>query len=108
MSLSGSGPAGKVPSTAVVNATLSNIYDEDIEMKKMPLDDGLRRRKGSVNIEQGEVYQMNTNGSEGQIVVLSTSEPWDEDEAGLAETQQFTFRAVFVGCCLGAVIGASK
>jgi len=108
MSLSGSGPAGKVPSTTVVNATLSNIYDDDIEMKKMPVDDGLRRRKGSVNIEQGEVYQMNINGFDGQIVVLSTSEPWDEDEAGLIETQQFTFRAVFVGCCLGAVIGASK
>ena len=55
------------------------------------------------NIEKGSLR----TGSE-QIEFLAHGEPFPEDEAAEKETQQFTFRAVLVGCILGGVIAASK
>lgn len=110
MSLAGGAPAGSAPSATVTNALVANLYDGEAQTEKAA-NTTARRRSSVVNVEKGEIYRYNSGGTDGddeEVVILSTSEPWDEDEAGLRETQQFTFRAVFVGCCLGAVIGASK
>lgn len=69
--------------------------------------------KNDVNVESGEVSRYDTNLSDpnaedSSYVMLSSDDSWPEDESGLKETQQFTFRAVFVGSCLGGVIAASK
>ena len=52
-----------------------------------------------------------TSEHEGEIeehLLLPHDEQFPPDENEELETQQFTFRAVFVGCCLGGVIAASK
>lgn len=43
----------------------------------------------------------------GRVLDFGTDDPFPADPNALPE-QQFTFRAVFVGCALGAVISASK
>lgn len=111
MSLAGNAPAASAPSNEVTNAMIAGLYDGDVSKEQINGTGTGRRRSSVVNVEKGEIYRYNsrgTDGDEGMVTVLSTEDPWDEDEAGLRETQQFTFRAVFVGCCLGAVIGASK
>lgn len=111
MSLAGNAPAGSVPSPEMTNATIAGLYDGDMNKEAVNGTATGRRRSSVVNVEKGEIYRYNSRNSEvveGELTILSTEDPWEEDEAGLRETQQFTFRAVFVGCCLGAVIGASK
>ncbi|MCJ1312990.1 hypothetical protein MMC25_006666 [Agyrium rufum] len=52
-----------------------------------------------------------TSEHEGEIdehLLLPHDEQFPPDENEDLETQQFTFRAVFVGCCLGGVIAASN
>ncbi|OJT01821.1 hypothetical protein TRAPUB_7728 [Trametes pubescens] len=51
------------------------------------------------------VYSDDTDGA---LQDLGTDNPFPVDPDALPEEQQFTFRAVFVGCALGAVISASK
>lgn len=60
----------------------------------------------SLNYEKGEVVEL-VAGQESYNE-LSHEFPFPVDADELEEPQQFTFRAVFVGCVLGAVISASN
>jgi hypothetical protein len=58
-------------------------------------------------IEKGEFVQTEVEVDDG-IEYLSHEDPFPLIEGLPVEPHQFTFRAVFVGCCLGGVIAASK
>lgn len=59
----------------------------------------------SISEEKGEVL---IHSSEQDNLLLSHEEQFPEDLDGEIETQQFTVRAVLVGCILGGVIAASS
>lgn len=61
----------------------------------------------SVLAEKGEANSTDTAEDEGTLL-LSHEEQFPIDPDGEVEEQQFTFRAVIVGCILGGVIAASK
>ena len=56
--------------------------------------------------EKGEVTHV--DNVEENAVLLSHEEQFPIDPDEEVETQQFTFRAILVGCILGGVIAASK
>ena len=56
----------------------------------------------TVNIEKGPQVQQQEDE------LPTKDEPFPQDEASEIESQQFTVRAVFVGCVLGGLISASK
>ena len=63
----------------------------------------------SISLEKGEVYEQEHEISpEEEVSALSHEYPFPILADEEPELQQFTFRAVFVGCLLGAVISASK
>lgn len=83
------------------------------EIEKDAIDD----RKGSssdpsVIAEKGQMINVNpletttTNASEQEFLSHEFQFPIDPNAE--EEKYQFTLRAVFVGCCLGGVIAASK
>lgn len=63
----------------------------------------------STEVEKGEVFGADAHRHTNNNLDL---DPYDDqlpiDEHAPIETQQFTVRAVLVGCILGAVIAASK
>jgi hypothetical protein len=63
-----------------------------------------------INAEKGELIQVSDyqDQDENENLILSHEEQFPLDPNAQEETAQFTFRAVFVGCCLGGVIAASK
>jgi hypothetical protein len=68
------------------------------------LDRSLSIKNGEVlvqSVSDGQVYDPDNNA-------LSHEFQFPIDPDAPEELQQFTFRAVFVGCCLGGVIAASK
>lgn len=60
----------------------------------------------SINVEKGEVVTVEPE--EEDTLLLSHEEQFPIDPNADLETQQFTVRAVLVGCILGGVIAASK
>lgn len=56
--------------------------------------------------KEGAFYEVNAVGADDQPP--SNLYPFPEDMDSQPETQQFTFRAVAIGCCLGAVVSASN
>ena len=64
------------------------------------------------NAEKGEMIQVSDyqdpDENENENLILSHEEQFPLDPNAQEETAQFTVRAVFVGCCLGGVIAASK
>ncbi|KAI0364271.1 OPT oligopeptide transporter [Pilatotrama ljubarskyi] len=54
------------------------------------------------------VSSLYSEEDENALRDLGTNDPFPEDPDAPLEEQQFTFRAVFVGCALGAVISASN
>ena len=67
-------------------------------------DRSMREEKGDM-IEISQRNQSIDEGDGNQF--LSHEEQFPEDPDA-PEEQQLTFRAVFVGCCLGGIIAASK
>lgn len=59
------------------------------------------------NLEKGEASDT-TEGDVDELDSFSHEHPFPELPNSEIETQQFTFRAVLVGCLLGGVISASK
>lgn len=79
------------------------------ELEKSTIDgiDNLSSSKDpSIREENGEVIEVNSVDQHN--VMLSHLEQFPEDPDGEIEEQQFTVRAVLVGCLLGGVIAASK
>jgi hypothetical protein len=60
----------------------------------------------STSVENGDVYPLENDKDDTGF--LSHEEQFPEDPNAELETQQFTARAVIVGCILGGVIAASK
>lgn len=61
----------------------------------------------SVTMEKGELREVQED-EEDEIEALSHEHPFPALPGEELETQQFTVRAVLVGCILGAVISASN
>lgn len=62
----------------------------------------------SLRVEKGMEVIEEKSESEEENYEMSHEHPFPIDPDAEVETQQLTFRAVFVGCCLGGVIAASK
>lgn len=92
-------------STAVQEMTVESIL-------KVEKDSGPSSQNNSISMEKGEIYSEHetTDGDEdlNALTAFSHEYPFPINPDDPIETQQFTFRAVFVGCLLGAVISASK
>lgn len=71
-------------------------------------DSGPSTPDPGVNVEKGEMRETEAEEEEEEYDQLSHEYPFPVVPGEELETQQFTFRAVFVGCLLGAVISASK
>ena len=78
----------------------------DKEADSSPGDSSTNVEKGSLRVDDARKSSVIIGDEE--IEFLSHEAPFPEDEAAEKETQQFTFRAVAVGCILGGVIAASK
>ena len=69
-------------------------------------DDGSRSMSEPEGVnEKGNVVNISNRDStfEEEVLLLSHEEQFPIDPTAPEETHQFTFRAVFVGCCLGGV-----
>ena len=93
------------------------IGSENLELENMTIKelekDGYKNSSSEPSsvAEKGDVvdiYQTETNRTEPELDILSHEEQFPIDPDAEEETQQLTFRAVFIGCCLGGVIAASK
>ncbi|KAK3631958.1 hypothetical protein LTR56_012432 [Elasticomyces elasticus] len=85
---------------------------ESLTVKEIEKDDHKDSSSEPSSIaEKGEVVdivQRETNDSDEDYEMLSHEEQFPIDPQAEEELQQLTFRAVFVGCCLGGVIAASN
>lgn len=59
-----------------------------------------------IRMEKGDTFTVRER--RGSTISITNDEPFPEDPDGEIETQQFTVRAVLVGCILGGLIAASK
>lgn len=92
------GAVGVSATNEVVDSTVHDIEKDSKTTSNDP----------SINVEKGEIVTaVRTNSTQDDALLLSHEEqfPIDPDER---EEQQFTIRAVLVGCILGGVISASK
>jgi hypothetical protein len=62
----------------------------------------------SVFAEKGDLVQIREDEQQDEHIDFGHEEQFPIDPNVEEEEHQFTFRAVFVGCCLGGVIAASK
>ncbi|KAK0270579.1 hypothetical protein LTR35_014115 [Friedmanniomyces endolithicus] len=99
------------------NGGALGIGSENLELENMTIKelekDGYKNSSSEPSsvAEKGDVvdiYQTETNRTEPELDILSHEEQFPIDPDAEEETQQLTFRAVFVGCCLGGVIAASN
>jgi hypothetical protein len=92
------GALGTETDSKLATLTADNIIHEKID--KYDSDDP------STSVENGDIYPLKNDKDETGF--LSHEEQFPEDPNAELETQQFTARAVIVGCILGGVIAASK
>ena len=90
------GAIGTGSTTTLTDATIRNIIKGEKTTSNDP----------SVNVEKGEVVTVEDDDQAIPILYHDEQFPIDPNEE--LETQQFTVRAVLVGCLLGGVIAASK
>jgi hypothetical protein len=83
-------------SSEVEKSMIANISKDS---KSTSSDPSIREEKGEAAV---------VDATEDDHLLLSHEEQFPEDPNGEVETQQFTVRAVLVGCVLGGVIAASK
>lgn len=117
------GPHARAQALAMEHAGHIGLNDTEKASAQVPttVAEQLRRESDSFDEKKGfaEVveapsvyskYDGDGNGDDddgGRVLDFGTDDPFPVDPNALPE-QQFTFRAVFVGCALGAVISASK
>jgi hypothetical protein len=104
-----------IASVATTNTSSKDVVDSLVmDLEKSGLEktsDTPSSLERSVSTKEGEILiasasrQQSYNSENFQ---LSHLEQFPIDPDAPEELQQFTFRAVFVGCCLGGVIAASK
>ncbi|MCJ1436204.1 hypothetical protein MMC27_005582 [Xylographa pallens] len=90
------GAIGTGSTTTLTDATIRNIIKGEKTTSNDP----------SVNVEKGEVITVEDEDQNIPILYHDEQFPIDPNEE--LETQQFTVRAVLVGCLLGGVIAASN
>lgn len=83
----------------VLDMTIEGIHKDDSKPSSS--------RDSGVQVEKGVVETLTTEVDD-ELDAFSHEHPFPPMLDAEPETQQFTFRAVFVGCVLGAVISASK
>ena len=90
-------------------ASASNELESDT-IKYIEKDSGNSSETDpSINVEKGEVVTYTQPGTDDEdVTFMSSDDPFPIDPDEIPEPQQFTVRAVLVGCILGAVIAASK
>ncbi|KAK3677521.1 hypothetical protein LTR78_002371 [Recurvomyces mirabilis] len=86
-------------SHALEHATVIEIEKDSLD-RKTSSDPSVRMEKGDVGVEEDEADE--------NTYEFTHEEQFPIDPNYEEETQQLTFRAVFVGCCLGGVIAASN
>jgi hypothetical protein len=87
-----------------ISAVSQEVTESMIDSIKK--DTKVSSNDASINEEKGDLIDVDER--EHDNYMLSHEEQFPEDPNGEIETQQFTFRAVLVGCILGGVIAASK
>lgn len=92
------GALGTETNAQLATLTADNIIHE--KSHKYDSDDP------SASVENGDVYPSGSDKDDAGF--LSHEEQFPEDPNAEPETQQFTARAVIVGCILGGIIAASK
>lgn len=92
------GAIGTEIDSKLATLTADNIIHEKTD--KYDSDDP------STSVENGDVYPLESDTDATGF--LSHEQQFPEDPDAELETQQFTARAVIVGCVLGGVIAASK
>lgn len=86
--------------TATSELTEATIYNIEKDIKSDSKDP-------SISVENGEIVDAGHN--DDSVLLLSHLEQFPVDTVNEElETNQLTFRAIFVGCILGGVIAASK
>lgn len=60
------------------------------------------------SFDDHDVYVRALSLSENLLTKISSTKPFPIDQYEIEETHQLSFRAVAVGCVLGAVVGASN
>ncbi|KZS99966.1 OPT-domain-containing protein [Laetiporus sulphureus 93-53] len=86
----------KVHVAPALPTVMEQIQKEDrFDEKKRTISDGV------------EEVPSHDDHDDGAVLDFGTDDPFPMDP-NATEEQQFTFRAVFVGCALGAVISASN
>ncbi|KAF9567161.1 OPT oligopeptide transporter [Agrocybe pediades] len=82
---------------------MSTALDETPRLEKTASSSGYSDEKKAHSLEEAPVEEQVEEYDDHDVTRPFPIDP-DEEE----ETHQLTFRAVFVGCCLGAVVGASN
>ena len=90
------GAIGTGSTSTLTDATINNIIKGEKTGSSDP----------SINVEKGDIVTV--DDADETIPILSHEEQFPIDPDEELETQQFTVRAVLVGCILGGVIAASK
>jgi len=92
-----------------VGPTEGSQHVLDMTIKSIQKDDSNpTSREESISMEKGQVVNTRAEELDDDLDAFSHEHPFPQLPDAEPETQQFTFRAVFVGCILGAVISASK
>ena len=104
MSLAAAGTGPAAPSHELEDDTIKEVEKDAYDGQRTPSDPSTTTEKGNVI----RVSDREQDYDEDENIFLSHEEQFPIDPNAEEETHQFTFRAVFVGCCLGGVIAASK
>ena len=104
-------PYPDVRSYAIMSSTggaigISSASSELMDATIQYINEKLASNDTSTNVEKCEVT--NFEYEEINTLLLSHEDPFPIGPNEEPETQQFTFRTVFIGCVLGGVIAASK
>lgn len=89
-------------SDSVQVATIHDIDEKDYHRSSSSDPSTIAEKGDVINVTDAVVDEAEAH------VFLSHEEQFPIDPDAPEEEQQLTFRAVFVGCCLGGVIAASK
>lgn len=98
--LAGEGPMMTDQTRATITPYADEKVNHQLDIKASNSSDDHDEEK------VGVVYEVEATAEDAELP--SNLYPFPELENTLPEKQQFTVRAVFVGCCLGAVVSASN
>ena len=98
------GAAGAGTASHDLEVSTVKEIEKDSDLSRSASDPSIRAEKG----EYVDIANREKDTEDEDEPFLSHEEQFPIDPNAEEELQQFTFRAVFVGCILGGVIAASK